>query len=181
MKRLDSPVPSGIPPFGQALKFRAKAVHEERLDHFQNVPFGGVMRSLRAALTAVHHGLEQRSEDRRGDLFPVESTCLTQARSHRRVKGGNFEPLPEEIAIHVRELLEIFVQVALAPVCRCVQNSEQMAEPSADIASVAIRPPRDQVFKDAPRLKDSGVIRKQTEEESHQKPFQVMPLISRCL
>ena len=52
---------------------RFQLVEEERLDHFQDVLFGGVVRAPGAAFPLVHHGLEEGAEDGGRDPGPVEA------------------------------------------------------------------------------------------------------------
>ena len=66
------------PACSHALELGPQVVHEQRLDHLEDVLLGRVVRPLRPALRRVHHRLEQRAEDRGRDVRPVEAAGIEQ-------------------------------------------------------------------------------------------------------
>ena len=59
MKSLDCLATTAVAPLRQAFELIAQLVEEKRLDNFENVLFGCVVRPLCSALLRVHDGLEK--------------------------------------------------------------------------------------------------------------------------
>jgi len=59
MELSDGSSSSGVSALLELLKFRIKAIEEERLDYLHDVLFRGVVRALSTAVLLVHHGLEE--------------------------------------------------------------------------------------------------------------------------
>ena len=54
---------AAVPAFLKLLELRSQIVEEQRLDHLQDVLFGGVVRTLRAPIGWFHDRLEECTED----------------------------------------------------------------------------------------------------------------------
>ena len=74
-------VQPGAAGFG-LVELGAQVVEEQRPDQLEDVLFAGVVRAEVAARLGVHDRLEQRAEDGRADLAPVQSGGVEQALAH---------------------------------------------------------------------------------------------------
>ena len=63
---------AAVPAFLKLLELRSQIVEEQRLDHLQDVLFGGVVRTLRAPIGWFHDRLEECTEDGWRNRRPVE-------------------------------------------------------------------------------------------------------------
>ena len=168
-------VPTGL----QAREFGTQVVQEQRLDDLQDVLFGGVVGALGAALRRLHDRLEQRPEDGRRDVRPIEAAGVEQRRPHGRVEERDGQWPVEQGAVDVGEAGEVFVEGCLALGFRGVQHLEQFSQPRAGVRAILAGAGFDEVQEDVARLEDAGVVGEQAEDDAHQEAFQVVALVAR--
>src|SRR3546814_13243322 len=89
------------------LKLRAKLVEEQRPDHLHDVGLGGVVRTLPAPFVLVHHRLEQRAENRRTDLAPIELRRRDQIVGHLGIEHRGAQMPLEQGAINIGKVVEL--------------------------------------------------------------------------
>src|SRR3546814_10881170 len=79
---------------------------------------GGVVRTLPAPFVLVHHRLEQRAENRRTDLAPIELRRRDQIVAHLGIEHRGAQVPLEQGAIHIGKFVELRVEArdALGPV-----------------------------------------------------------------
>ncbi len=160
-----------------AFELRVQVVHEQRLDHLEDVLLGRVVRALRAALRRVHHRLEQRAEDGGRDVGPVEAAGVQQRPAHRRVERERPKVSLEEIAVDVGKPHQILVQRRRALVLRCVEHLEQLREPRPEIGPVLASACFDEVEEDVARLEHPGVVSEHAEHDAHEEAFEIVATV----
>ena len=158
-----------------ALELGAQVVHEQRLDHLEDVLLGRVVSALGAAFRRVHHRLEQRAEDRGRDVRPVEAAGVQQRPPHRRVERQHPQVLLEQVAVDVGEPGQVLVERRRAPVLRRVEHFEQLREPRPEIGPVLAGARLDEVEEDVARLEHPGVVGEHAEHNTHEETFQIVP------
>ena len=156
-----------------------QVVQEQRLDDLQDVLLGGVVGALGAALLGVHDRLEQRPEDGRGDVGPVEAAGVQQRPAHRRGEGGDAQRAAKQVAVDVGKARQVVVQRAGALGLRRIEHLEELRQPRPKVGAVFARSRLDEVEEDVARLEDAGVVGEQAEDDAHQEAFQVVALVAR--
>src|SRR3546814_1611818 len=71
---------------------------------------GGVVRTLPAPFVLVHHRLEQRAENRRTDLAPIELRRRDQIVAHLGIEHRGAQVPLEQGAIHIGKFVELRVE-----------------------------------------------------------------------
>ena len=137
------------------------------------------MRALGPALLRVHDRLEQRAEDGRRNVRPVEAAGVEQRRPHGRVEGRDAQRPVEQGAVDIGEADKIFVERFLAFGLGCIQHLKQLGQTGACVRSVFACAFLDQVEEDVARLEDAGVVGEQAEDDPHQKSFQIVAPVAR--
>ena len=160
----------------RATELGPQAVQQQRPDHSQNVAFRRVVPADLSALLRLHHGLEQRPEDGGRNPAPVEPRAGEQSVAHVPVELGEAQPFSEQIAVHVRQIGQQFVQIRLALFGGRIEHLEPPREMNPQIRTIRRRPIL-QVIREGMSLENPGVFGKQTEQHPNQEPLQGVPRI----
>ena len=70
----------------QSTELGMKVVHEQRLNHLEDVLLGRIVRPFGAAFRRVHYRLKQGTENRGRDDRPVEAASIEQCPAHCRIE-----------------------------------------------------------------------------------------------
>ena len=170
--------PPAVPSAFKPLELGPQVVHEQRLDDFQDVLLGGVVRPLGPALVRVHDRLEQGPEDRRRDVRPVEGAGFQHQAPHGGVEGGDAQRPLEEPAVDEGEPQEVLVPRRNALALRRVEHLEQFGHECAQVGAVLARARLDEIAEHVPRVEDARVVGEETEDGPHEKPFEILPPVS---
>ena len=168
----------GAPGVLDAGELLAEPVQEERLDDLEDVRFGRVVRPLGAAFRRVHDGLEERTENRRGNVLPVEPAGRKQLLPHDSVEGGNPDRVCEQVTVHVREPGKIPVERGGARPLGGVEHLKELGEERPEVGSVLAGPVLDEVEQEVALVEDPSIVGEQTEHDPHQEPFQFVPRVA---
>ena len=158
-------------------KFGAQVVQEEGADHFQDVPFAGVVRSNLAALLVVHDGLKQGAENGGGDARPILASATKKRVAHVAVEIGKAQMFAEQVAVDVREGGQRLVQVLLPPVFRGVEHAEQVGEVQAEVGAV-LGSAVFEVELEGVALEEAGVLCKEAEQHADEEPFELVTAVA---
>lgn len=126
-----------------------------------------------AADVLVHDRLEQRTENGRGNLAPIERTAFQQGIAHVAVEGGGGQTLTEQAAVDIGKGGQLFIEVLQALPQRPVKHLEQMGQPLRQVLPVLGGALFDQVLKLA-ALEDAGVLGEQAEQQADQINLQLV-------
>jgi len=135
------------------------------------------VRALLAPFIAVHHGLEQRSEDRRADLAPIEFGGGDQIVAHLRIEYRCAEMPGEQLPVHVRKFGEFRVHARHPLVGRRVQHLEQLVQHASDVSAVLVGALLDQIEEIVLVLENAGVVSEQAEQQPYHQPFEIYAAI----
>ena len=160
------------------LELGVQVIHEQRLDHLEDVFLGRVVRPLRPALRRVHDRLEERAEDRRRNVRPVEAAGVEQRPAHRGVEREHPQMSLEQVAVDVGEPRQVLVESRRALVLQRVEHFEQLREPRPEIGPVLARARLDEVEEDVARLEYPGVVGEHAEHDAHEEAFQIVAPVS---
>ena len=164
--------PAPVLPGGDPAELGAEVVEEERLDDLQDVPFGGVVGALFPPFDRVHDGLEERAEDRRGDLRPVEPAGVEERPAHGAVEGRNGQRAPKEVAVDMGEARQVLVERGVPVFHRRVEHLEELRQRVPQVGPVLPRAALQQVEEQVAGLEDAGVVREEAEQQPDQEALQ---------
>ena len=160
------------------LELGAQVVHEQRLDHLEDILLGRVVRSLRPAFHRIHHRLEQRTEDSGREFRPVEAAGVQQRPTHRRVERERPQVPLEEFAVDIGKPRQVLIEGCGALVLRRVEHLEQLREPRPEIRPVLAGARLDEVEEDIARLEYPGIVGEHAEHHPHEGTFQIVAPVS---
>ena len=165
----------------QPIELLPKRVQKKRLDDFQYVRFGGVVRSHLPPFLTIHHGLEQGAKNGRRNPGPVETARSKKTIAHLGVERWKRQALPEQHPVHVRELPQILVQRDRTLAIGSVQRLEYHRQESAEIRPVLPRSLFEEFLEYPALLENARIVGEQAEHDPDEKAFQIMPVITRAL
>ena len=155
-------------------------IQEQRLDDLQNVGLGGVVLPQGPAGVPGLHRLEQRPEDRRADLPPVEETGGDQLVPHRLVEVGNLDGLPEHRPVDVGEALDQFIGLAQPLLGRLIQRLVEHRQCRPQVGAVGAGTGL-QVLQEQVTLPQPRIISEQREQGANQEDRGLVLVIARLL